>query len=131
VITWFLKVLFFSQTGHNLCRYASFITACQRSGNLNAAVEAAEQHNLLGFHVSKRALKRLMLCAAEDTRRLDLVVRTYAMWQKLGLKVDEGTVNTMVQSACACGDFDTAAKWLRSFVESGVDVHVKVRLCIC
>ena len=35
-----------------------FITACERSGNLNAAVEAAEQHNVLGFTLYKSSLKQ-------------------------------------------------------------------------
>lgn len=107
-----------------------FITACERSGNLDAAVEAAERHNLLGLDVSKPSLKRLMLCCAEGPKRLDLVVRVYAVLQKMRYRVDSSVVDILMTAASACGNFDAAKEWMRSFVDAGVQVDIQPYLTV-
>jgi hypothetical protein len=100
--------------------FLMFISACQRGGNLAAAVQAAEEHNLLGFTITKEGLACLMQSCADADKQIELVARVYALWQKLGFKVDAEVAIPAVRAACSSSDFDTAHRWLRSFKDAGV-----------
>lgn len=111
--------------------FIMFITACKRSGNLNAAVEAAERHHLLGLHLQPHVLRKLMLaCTEGGDARLDLVLRVYALWQKLGWAIDDLMMASMMRAACQGGKIDTAVEWLKAFVAKEAEVHVKVYIAL-
>ena len=94
-----------------------FIGACHRGGNVEAAMNAAENHNALGLPMTRPALVKLtQLC--EDAGQ---VLRVYELWQKEGWDVDGAIAEAVVIAAARVGEPDAAERWLDEFKAAGID----------
>ena len=103
-----------------------FIAACQRSGNVDAAVDAAEKHLVMGLTVTRRGLEAL-LDACVTVRQ---IMRAYALWRKVDIPVDARCATAVVRAAARVGDADAAAAFAAQFADAGTPPAPTARVAV-
>jgi len=104
-----------------------FVSACERSGNVTAAVEALEMHNVLGFRLTKTVCVKVLRFVESAEGELALTMRVYRTMRegKIGLGTDGVIVNLIVRAAVRAKAFEVARDWLKKFADAAVPVHLK------
>ena len=103
-----------------------FIAACQRSGNVDAAVDAAEKHLVMGLTVTRRGLEALLdACVA-----VPQIMRAYALWRKVDIPVDARCATAVVRAAARVGDADAAAAFAAQFADAGTPPAPSARVAV-
>ena len=92
-----------------------FIDACQRGGNVDAAVDAAEKHLVMGLTITRRGLEALL----DACITVEQIMRAYALWRKVDIPVDARCATAVVSAAARVGDADAAAAFAAQFTDAG------------
>ena len=92
-----------------------FIDACQRGGHVDAAVDAAEKHLVMGLTVTRRGLDALL----DACVTVEQIMRAYALWRKVDIPVDARCATAVVSAAARVGDADAAAAFAAQFTDAG------------
>ena len=98
-----------------------FIDACQRGGNVDAAVDAAEKHLVMGLTITPRGLER---SRRVHHRRTDRCART-RLWRKVDIPVDARCATAVVSAAARVGDADAAAAFAAQFTDAGTPASLE------
>ena len=99
-----------------------FIEKSAGVGNVDAAIAAAVNHNVMGFKVTKLACEKLLEVCETSAQAM----KVYELWRGVGgaNSVDSDFAAKVVTAAARVGDKSAARQWAETFQASGVDVDL-------
>ena len=103
-----------------------FIDACQRGGNVDAAVDAAEKHLVMGLTITRRGLEALL----DACITVEQIMRAYALWRKVDIPVDARCATAVVSAAARVGDADAAAAFAAQFTDAGTPPSLEALVAV-